>query len=104
MTERASLIFWGGWEGHEPEACAAIVADMLRAEGFATDVNRGTGVLAEGNLGRYDLIVPVITQVQVEKKALGNLIAAVEAGSGIGGFHGGMADAFRKKSGHQFIV
>jgi type 1 glutamine amidotransferase len=104
MTERNALIFWGGWEGHEPKACAAIVADMLRAEGFATDVSEGTGVLAEGDLGSYDLIVPVITQVQVEKQALAHLIAAVEAGSGLGGFHGGMADAFRNEPAYQFMV
>jgi uncharacterized protein len=104
MTERSALIFWGGWEGHEPEACAAIVADMLRSEGFTVDVTRGTGALAGGDLGRYDLIVPLITQVRVEKEALKNLIAAVEAGSGLGGFHGGMADAFRDEPAYQFMV
>ena len=104
MSERKALIFWGGWEGHEPKACASVVADMLRAEGFATDVLEGTGVLGEGDLGRYDLIVPLITQVQVEKDALKNLIAAVEAGSGLGGFHGGMADAFRNEPAYQFMT
>jgi type 1 glutamine amidotransferase len=104
MTERKALIFWGGWEGHEPEACSAVVAEMLRAEDFVTDVSEGTGALADGNLSRYDLIVPLITQVQVEKEALGSLIAAVEAGSGLGGFHGGMGDAFRNEPAYQFMV
>jgi type 1 glutamine amidotransferase len=104
MTERKALIFWGGWEGHEPEACSAAVAQMLRAEDFVADVSEGTGALADGNLSRYDLIVPLITQVQVEKEALGNLIAAVEAGSGLGGFHGGMGDAFRNEPAYQFMV
>lgn len=104
MTERSALIFWGGWEGHEPEACAAVVAEMLRGEGLATDVAEGTDVLNQDNLGRYDLIVPLITQVQVEKEALSKLIAAVEAGSGLGGFHGGMADTFRNEPAYQFGV
>jgi type 1 glutamine amidotransferase len=104
MTERKALIFWGGWEGHEPEACSAAVAQMLRAEDFVADVSEGTGALADGNLSRYDLIVPLITQVQVEKGALGSLIAAVEAGSGLGGFHGGMGDAFRNEPAYQFMV
>jgi type 1 glutamine amidotransferase len=104
MTERKALIFWGGWEGHEPEACSAAVAQMLRAEDFVADVSEGTGALADGNLSRYDLIVPLITQVQVEKEALGSLIAAVEAGSGLGGFHGGMGDAFRNEPAYQFMV
>ena len=104
MSERLALIFWGGWEGHEPEACAAIVDGMLRGEGFATDVTQGTAALADGDLGRYDLIVPIITQAQVEKESLKKLIAAVEAGSGLGGFHGGMADAFRNEPAYQFMV
>ena len=104
MTDRSALIFWGGWEGHEPEACSAIVADMLRGEGFATDVVEGTGALEDGDLGRYDLIVPLITQVQVGKEALTNLIAAVEAGTGLGGFHGGMGDAFRNEPAYQFMT
>lgn len=104
MSVRSALIFWGGWEGHEPEACAAVVAEMLRAEGFEADVAHGTDVLAEGDLGRYDLIVPLITQVEVDKAGLQSLIAAIEAGTGLGGFHGGMADAFRNEPAYQFMV
>ena len=31
---REALIVWGGWSGHEPEQCAAIIAGMLEEEGF----------------------------------------------------------------------
>lgn len=103
MSRRA-LIFWGGWEGHEPQACAGIVAEMLRGEDFEVDVEHGTDVLAQGELDRYDLIVPLSTQVQIEKPALQNLIDAVEGGSGLGGFHGGMGDAFRNEPAYQFMV
>lgn len=104
MTDKTALIFWGGWEGHEPETCSKILSEMLTAEGFDVRREEGTGVLAEGGLDRYDLLVPLVTQVQVEKEPLQNLIDAVEAGSGLGGFHGGMADAFRMEPPYQFMV
>lgn len=103
MTKSA-LIFWGGWEGHQPEACAAVVADMLRAEGFDVVSKEGTDVLAEADLTRFDLIVPLSTQIAVDRLALANLVAAVEAGTGLGGFHGGMGDTFRNEPAYQFMV
>ncbi|WP_422074996.1 ThuA domain-containing protein [Tranquillimonas rosea] len=99
-----ALIFYGGWDGHEPEATSAIVERMLTDEGIEVRREAGTDVLAEDDLGRYDLIVPMTTQVQVDKDALQNLIAAVEAGTGLGGFHGGMGDAFRMEPAYQFMV
>lgn len=104
MSGKSALIFWGGWEGHEPEACSLAVEEMLTAEGFQVRREQGTGVLASDDLTRYDLIVPLTTQVQVGKEELGKLIAAVEAGTGLGGFHGGMADAFRMEPAYQFMV
>ncbi len=101
---RKALIFWGGWDGHEPEACATIVAQMLREEGFDVDLEEGTEVLGQGGLDRYDLIVPLMTQVQIEREALQNLIDAVESGTGLGGFHGGMGDTFRNEPAYQFMV
>lgn len=103
MTKKA-LIFWGGWEGHEPEACSKVVEDMLRAESFDTRREEGTAVLGEDSLVQYDLIVPVMTQAQVGKDELANLVAAIEAGTGLGGFHGGMGDTFRADPAYQFMV
>ena len=31
---REALIVWGGWAGHEPEECAAIIREMLESEGL----------------------------------------------------------------------
>ncbi|MCA0963131.1 ThuA domain-containing protein [Salipiger bermudensis] len=102
--KKKALIFWGGWEGHEPKACSAIVEEMLRAEGFETRREEGTAVLGKEGLGQYDLIVPVMTQATIGKDELANLLAAVEAGTGLGGFHGGMGDTFRNEPAYQFMV
>jgi uncharacterized protein len=102
---KSALIFWGGWEGHEPEACAGVIAHMLRDEEFEVRVEHGSDVLGEEGLSRHDLIVPICTQSQVSRPALDNLVAAVgEAGTGLGGFHGGMGDAFRDEPAYQFMT
>jgi len=103
MTKSA-LIFWGGWDGHTPDRSAAIVADMLARHGFAVDVQQGTGCLAAPDLGRHDLIVPMITMSTIEKDELAGLTAAVRAGTGLAGAHGMMCDAFRNETEYQFMT
>lgn len=103
MTKSA-LIVWGGWEGHEPEACANVVADMLSTHGFNVNLSDTTEAFADPELAKYDLITPVVTMSTIEKDELKNLVAAVRAGSGLGGFHGQMCDAFRNEPDYQFMV
>ncbi len=102
MSGRA-LIIWGGWDGHEPEQCAGIVAAMLREEGFEVAIEHGTEALADPGLRELSLIVPIDTMATIEKHELQNLCAAVEGGVGLGGYHGGMCDAFRGEPAYQFM-
>ncbi|MGA0614003.1 ThuA domain-containing protein [Paracoccus sp. KR1-242] len=103
MTRKA-LVFFGGWDGHEPGPTSEIVADMIAAEGFDVTRSEGTAILGESDLSGFDLIVPVVTMSDVEADAVKRLTAAVEAGTGLAGFHGGMADTFRKNTDYQFMV
>lgn len=104
MKPSRALIFWGGWEGHEPAACAAEVAEMLRAEGMEVDTVQGTEVLRRDDLAAYDLIVPMATQVPSDPDGIARLCDAVRGGTGLAGFHGGMGDAFRDAPAYQFMV
>lgn len=99
-----ALIAWGGWEGHQPEACAEIVRGMLESEGMSVRVEQGSDVFADPAIGDLDLIVPIITQSEIAAAALENLVAAVASGVGLAGFHGGMGDAFRSAVDYQFMV
>lgn len=99
-----ALIAWGGWEGHEPKKCADIVEGILKAEGLSVDVVNGAAAFDNPNLKDYDLIVPMITQEEISKDTVNNLIAAIESGVGLAGFHGGMGDSFRSAVGYQFMV
>lgn len=101
---KSALIVWGGWDGHTPEQSARLVGDMLKANGFAVDIEATTEAFADEDLGRFDLIVPAITMSRIEKEELTNLLAAVRAGTGLAGFHGLMSDSFRNEPDYQFMV
>lgn len=100
---REALIVWGGWSGHEPEAGARIVRQMLEEEGFKVYVEATTEAFADPTIADLSLIVPIYTMAKIEKEELDNLTAAVRGGVGLGGYHGGMCDAFREAVDYQFM-
>lgn len=101
---REALIVWGGWSGHEPEQCSAIIRDMLEEDGFKVYVENTTEAFADPSVRDLSLIVPIFTMSKIEKEELSNLTAAVEGGVGLAGYHGGMGDAFRDSVDYQFMV
>jgi type 1 glutamine amidotransferase len=101
---REALIVWGGWSGHEPEQCAAIIRTMLEEDGFKVYVENTTEAFADPSIRDLSLIVPIFTMSKIEKEELNNLTAAVEGGVGLAGYHGGMGDAFRDAVDYQFMV
>ncbi len=106
MAERAkrALIVAGGWEGHEPQQCAELFAGVLRNDGFEVAVSDTLDAYLDPGLGEIDLIVPVWTQSDINKEQLRGLLDAIAAGTGIAGWHGGMADSFRNSTEYQFMV
>jgi type 1 glutamine amidotransferase len=101
---REALIVWGGWPGHEPEQGAAAVKALLEAEGFGVRVETSTAAFADPALAGLSLIVPIITMAAIQKDELANLESAIRGGVGLGGYHGGMGDAFRAAPDYQFMV
>jgi len=99
-----ALIVWGGWEGHEPEKGAHIVAGMLREDGFDVRVENSTQAFADLPIGKLNLIVPISSMSKIERAEVDNLSRAVQNGVGLAGYHGGMGDAFREATEYQFMV
>lgn len=98
------LIVWGGWQGHEPEACATLFADLLRADGLSVTVADDLAVLADPEVtSQLKLAVPMWTMGEIPKDSLKALLELVRNGCGLGGWHGGMCDAFRKEIDYQFM-
>lgn len=102
MAKRA-LILYGGWEGHEPEATSQRFATLLQNHGYDVDRHPSLNILADaGVMAGFDLIVPVYTQSTITPEQEQGLLGAVKAGAGLGGWHGGMGDAFRNNPEYQF--
>jgi len=100
---RKALIVWGGWEGHEPEQCAAIIRGMLEEDGFSVELAHTTKAFADPGIRDLSLIVPIYTMSKLTKAEESNLTKAIEGGVGLGGYHGGMGDAFRESTDYQFM-
>ncbi len=104
MSRKNALIVWGGWDGHEPEKCAAIVEKFLIEDGFDVSKQNTTSAFANPELAEFDLIVPIYTMGTVSEAEAKNLSAAVESGVGLAGYHGGMGDSFRTNTDYQFMT
>src|SRR5207248_7933651 len=102
---KSALFVCGGWEGHEPRQCVEIFARLLREAGFAVEIAESLDVyLDEAKLRALDLIVPIYTMSTITAAQERGLLDAIKGGVGVGGWHGGMADAFRNNPDYQFMV
>ena len=102
---KKEIMVWGGWEGHEPKQCVDIFAPILEAEGFAVTISDTLDTYKDRDLmAEQDLVVPAWTMGQIEGEQEQGLLAAVDSGVGIAGWHGCMADSFRNNTTYQFMV
>jgi len=107
MTERArrALIVRGGWEGHQPVETTALFIPFLERNGFEVRVTDGTGVYADTDeLATVDLIVQVNTMSTIEPEEFAGLQGAVLAGTGLAGWHGGIADSYRNNADYLHMI
>jgi len=103
--KRSALIVWGGWEGHEPEQCANRFKGILEGDGYCVELANTLDVYLDAEkLRALDLIVPLFTMSTITAEQEAGLLGAAEGGVGVGGWHGGMGDAFRLNPAYQFMV
>lgn len=93
---RRAVVVRGGWEGHRPVEATDRFIPFLEERGFTVAVHDGPEVYADAaTLAATDLVVQCYTQgVATDEQVLG-LSAAVAAGTGLAGWHGGVCDSFR---------
>ncbi len=102
---KQALFVWGGWEGHEPKQCVDLFAPILEGKGYEVEISDTLETYSDGErMKTFDLIVPVWTMDELPRESEEGLLEAVKAGTGLAGWHGGMADAFRKQVRYQFMV
>jgi uncharacterized protein len=95
-STRQALIVRGGWEGHSPVEATDQFVPFLEEHGFAVEIHDTPEVYAEADrLAATDLVVQCYTQGVASDEAVLGLSAAVAAGTGLAGWHGGICDSYR---------
>lgn len=103
--EKHALIVRGGWDGHQPVETTDAVIPFLEQHGFAVRVESSPAVYADAaTMQRTDLIVQAMTMSTIEADEVAGLRAAVAAGTGLAGWHGGIVDAFRATSDYLQLI
>ena len=102
---RSALIVRGGWDGHMPVETTDSFVGFLEEHGFSVVIEETPDVYADAErMAGVDLIVQVVTMSTIEKPALAGLIAAVRAGTGLVGWHGGIADSYRDSADYLQLI
>ena len=105
MSGRRALVVRGGWDGHHPVEATDLFIPFLEVSGFEVTVESSSEVYAdEAVMGRTDLVLQCMTMSEISHPALVGLRAAVRRGTGLAGWHGGIADSYRASSDYLQLV
>ncbi len=105
MSVKNALVVRGGWDGHQPVETTELFIPYLKANGFDVRVEESPAVYADaGYMATVDLIVQCNTMTTIEKAEFEGLRAAIEAGTGMAGWHGGIADSYRNNSDYLHLI
>ena len=102
---RRALVVRGGWEGHAPVQATDLFRPFLVEQGFEVRVEDSPAVYADAeSMAELDVIVQCMTMSTIERNEFDGLRAAVEAGTGLAGWHGGIADSYRNTSDYLHLI
>ncbi|MFE9769318.1 ThuA domain-containing protein [Streptomyces sp. NPDC005808] len=102
---RRALVVRGGWDGHQPVAISDGFVPFLKEQGFTVETSEDLAVYEDAErLAATDLIVQCWTMGTITREQSANLAAAVRAGTGFAGWHGGIVDSFRADVGYQLLT
>lgn len=107
MTQRTrqALVVRGGWDGHQPVEATDRFIPFLEGHGFEVTVHEHPAVYADAAvMAGIDLIVQCNTMNTIEKGEIAGLRAAVAAGTGLAGWHGGIADSYRSEADYLQLI
>ena len=104
MTKQA-LIVRGGWDGHQPIETTTSFIPFLKANDYTVRVEEDSAIYADQQImSGIDLIVQTNTMNTIEDEPLKGLIDAVIAGTGLAGWHGGIADSYRASADYLQLI
>ncbi|MET4781135.1 ThuA domain-containing protein [Glaciihabitans sp. UYNi722] len=104
-SSRTALVVRGGWEGHQPVETTDFFLPFLEANGFTVRIEESPAIYADADhMATVDLIVQTNTMNTIEREEFEGLRTAVENGTGLGGWHGGIADSYRNNSDYLQLI
>jgi uncharacterized protein len=102
---RRALVVRGGWFGHQPVEATDLFIPFLEENGFSVDVHDSPEVYGDADtMATVDLIMQCNTMNTIEPEAFWGLRGAIEAGTGMAGWHGGIADSYRNTSDYLHLI
>ena len=100
-----ALIVRGGWDGHQPVETTNLFAHFLQENGFEVQIEESSKVYANASvMDDIDLIVQANTMNSIEQDELKGLVSAVTSGTGLAGWHGGIADSYRNSPSYLHMI
>jgi len=103
-TKRA-LIVRGGWDGHQPVETTDSFLPFLGEHGYDVRIEDETTVYTDSEyMAGVDVVVQTNTMNTIAGDELRGLIAAVQNGAGLAGWHGGIADSYRNSSDYLQLI
>ena len=104
-AKKRVLIVWGGWEGHQPKQTVDVFAPWMKEQGFEVEVSNSLDSYRDpAKMKGLALIVQAWTMGQLTSEQEKGLLDAVRGGTGLAGWHGGLADSFRANPEYEFMV
>lgn len=104
-TRKTALVVRGGWDGHQPVEATDLFIPHLEAHGFDVRVEGSPEVYADdASMEGVDLVMQCMTMSTIRAEEVAGLRAAVERGTGLAGWHGGIADSYRDSADYLQLV
>ncbi len=105
MTSRTALIVRGGWDGHHPVETTEMFLPFLRSNGFEVRIEESPRIYTDADvMSGVDLVVQAVTMSEADAESVEGLRAAVAAGTGLAGWHGGIVDSYRHDAAYLQLV
>jgi type 1 glutamine amidotransferase len=102
---KLAVVVRGGWNGHSPVEATNLFIPHLEANGFEVRIFDSAAPYADGALmAQADLIVQCNTMSTIGRDQVRGLKQAIQNGTGMAGWHGGIADSYRESSEYLHLI
>ena len=104
-SNKTALVVRGGWDGHQPVEATELFIPFLEGTGYDVRVEESPKIYADADfMAGVDLIMQCLTMSSIEGDEFDGLRSAIEKGTGLAGWHGGIADSYRNNSDYLHLI